>query len=123
MEGNVMSRITRVLAVSGLGLVAGLTLAGPAQASTSTTDNSSTSRASSNWRGDDDNVVGVYRSYRACEWAGERGERRGAWDDYDCNRVRYGWGRSRWELEVDCNSGGDWDDRGWRRHGHHGWDD
>ena len=118
-----MSRITRVLAVSGLGLVAGLTLAGPAQASTSTTDNSSTSRASSNWRHDDDDVVGVYRSYRACDWAGERGERRGRWDSYDCNRVRHGWHRSVWELEVNYDDrGGDWNDGGWRRHGHRGWD-
>jgi len=116
-----MSRITRVLAVSGLGLVAGLTLAGPAQASTSTADNSSTSRVGSTWRHDDDDVVGVYRSYRACEWAGERGERRGSWDDYDCNRVRHGWHRSVWELEVDYDRGGDWNG-GWHRYGHRGWD-
>jgi len=108
-----MSRITRVLAVGGLSLVAGVTFAGPAQAATSTGTAGSSAQGAASWRHGDNDVEGYYRSYRSCEWAGERGERRGEWEDYDCVRVRgHRWHRSgTYALVVD------YDNDRWDRHG------
>jgi hypothetical protein len=118
-----MSTITRALAVGGLGVIAGLTLAGPAQAATTTSASGNSAQASSSWRYDSEDVQGYYRSYRACEWAGERGERRGDWDDYDCYRARghrHGDWRRGWVLVADeCDD----NDGGWGRNHRRGWDD
>jgi hypothetical protein len=56
-------------------------------------------------------IAGYYRTARACERAGWVGERFNKWDDYDCERVRFGFRRGMWALEVEK-------DRNWFRPGH-----
>lgn len=113
-----MNRITRVVAISGLGLAAVLAFgAGPAQAATvaaPSTAHTASVRAGSHWNNDDSDVVGYFRTRFGCERVGQLGEYHGRWDDYDCSRVRFGFNRGAWALEVstdDWNSG--WDDDNW----------
>src|SRR5689334_282290 len=112
-----MNRFTRMLLMSGLGLVTGVAIgAGPAAAAPNTSNTSnagqSASRPEANtspqWRGD--RIVGFFRNYRICVRAGEWGEDEGWWDDYDCFRT--GGFHNRFALVVDEN---DWG-HGW--HGH-----
>ncbi|WP_250030821.1 hypothetical protein [Paractinoplanes maris] len=70
-------------------------------------------------------VVDVYRSRISCEFAGRLGERRGDWDDYDCDRTRGGY-----VLRVSFDTWGHWDSwdgpnwRGpWGIHGNRGFRD
>jgi hypothetical protein len=113
-----MNRITRMLTITGLGLVTGLTIgAGPAMASTATGQGTSPSATSATQvqdvdrrhDRDRDRVVGFFRSYRACDWAGERGEDRNRWDDYDCEPRGFGFNR-RWALEVSWDRHHRWND-------------
>ena len=107
-----MNRVTRVLAIAGLSLGAAVAIgAGPAQAAPST--GQTTAGSTTQARGwDDDEVVGYFNSRRECERVGRIGERRDRWDDYDCDRVRGGFGRGTWVLEVsDWNDG--WDNHNW----------
>src|SRR4051812_31176018 len=109
-----MNRVTRVLAIAGLSLGAAVAIgAGPAQAAPSTTQN--TSGSSAQVRGwDDDEVVGYFRTLRACERTGRIGEIRDRWDDYDCYRVRGSFNRGSWVLEVsDDDWNGSWDNDNW----------
>ncbi|MBM2614490.1 hypothetical protein JIG36_02810 [Actinoplanes sp. LDG1-06] len=110
-----MNRVTRLLAIAGLGLGTVTIAAAPAQAATGTAQgaSSTTSSASSSYRGwDDDEVVGYFRSLRTCERVGRIGEIRDRWDDYDCDRVRGGFGRGAWVLTVeDWND--NWDNDNW----------
>jgi len=102
-----MNRITRMLTMTGLGVVTALTMAGPAMAATSTGQGATqTSSSAQEQRRDRDRVVGVYRSLRECQFAGRIGERFGKWDDYDCEPR----GFRRWVLEVsyDRFDGGPW---------------
>jgi hypothetical protein len=63
-------------------------------------------------------VAGYYRTLRGCERAGWIGERFDRWRDYDCDRVRYGYRRGYWALEVEGGYGRyDDDDRHGRRDG------
>src|ERR1700759_368476 len=101
-----MNRITRVLAMAGLGIGATIALAGPAQAANTHSASAST-RA--NW-GDDD-VVGYYNSSIACDRAGRLGEIRGDWDDYDCSPAGFGFRGGNWELTVDGDDWGGFDGR------------
>jgi hypothetical protein len=112
-----MNKSMRVLTMAGMGILAGLTIgAGPAQASDASPQPSA--KASSGAAGqvqqhrgrDRDQVVGYYRSLRACELAGRIGERFNKWDDYDCDFVRFGFRRGAWALEVER----DWN---WNRPG------
>ena len=106
-----MNKATRTLAVTGMALIAGLTLGvGPAAAASSTTTTAATTKQATHQadRGR------LYPSLRQCLWAGRIGERRGRWDSYDCNRVRWGSYRGWWELDVE------WDHDGWPGGGHHG---
>ena len=105
-----MSKATRILAVTGMALMTGLTLgAAPAMASSSTSTTTTTAEQSSPQA---DRSEGYYRSRRECNRAGWWGERRGDWDDFDCDYVwrgrRHGW----WELNVDYGWGGDGDHDG-----------
>ncbi|MCM4079733.1 hypothetical protein, partial [Paractinoplanes hotanensis] len=108
-----MNRITRMLSVTGLGILAGLTVgAGPALAATST-DAGPAKTASAAQGSDRDRVIRYFDSRRECVIAGRIGERFGRWDDFDCDRV----GRFTWALEVS------WDrDRFGHGHRHHGGD-
>ena len=70
-----MNRFTRMLLMSGLGLVTSVTsVGGPAQAASSTGQGASRSDSiiSSQWRGD--RLVGFFRNYKTCIRAGEWGE-------------------------------------------------
>ncbi|XVV09269.1 hypothetical protein ACQP2X_31045 [Actinoplanes sp. CA-131856] len=103
-----MNRITRMLMVSGLGVVAAATLgAGTAVASTGSTAPQATTNQAKHWDDDDERVVGYYRDFRRCVIAGRLGERFDRWDDAECVRIGYGF-RSRWALVVEDND--DWDD-------------
>ncbi|MGK5683066.1 hypothetical protein [Actinoplanes sp. URMC 104] len=111
-----MNRITRLLAITGLGLgIAATVGAGPAQATTGTAQGAASSTAATSgahYDWDDEEVVGYFRSLRACERVGRLGELRGRWDDYDCDRAGFGWGRGSWVLTVD-DFNGRWDRRNW----------
>jgi hypothetical protein len=119
-----MNRITRLLAMTGIGLAAGVAIAGPAQAATAGSGHSASASAAGShafWN-DDDDVVGYFNSPIRCERAGRIGEIRDRWDDYDCNRVSFGFHRGDWELSVsycdDNHGNGPWGhDNGWHRPG------
>jgi hypothetical protein len=105
-----MNKITRVLTMSGMGLIAAVLMAGPAQASGSADQATAKSAASQSAQGskaqqhrDRDYVAGYYRSHRACEFAGRIGERFNRWDSYDCDYVGFGFRRGLWRLEVERN--------------------
>ena len=105
-----MNRIVRMLAITGLGVTAGATIgAGAAQAAT-TTNQDSTHRvvAQSRTHFDDTEIVGYFNSPLRCERAGRIGELRDQWEDYDCNRVRYGFRRGAWALQVTYDNGNGW---------------
>jgi hypothetical protein len=103
-----MKKLTRILTMSGFGLLAALAGgAGPAQASAP--EGKTVGAHHVQWRAGDD-VVGYYRTLRDCEIAGRFGERTGHWDDHNCSPVRVGVRRGAWALQVASN-----DD--WHRHG------
>ena len=114
-----MNRATRMLTVLGMGLMAGATVgATPAMATEAATPSASKSSTTVQVQQhrDRERIVGFYRSLRACERAGWLGERFNKWDDYDCERVRFGFRRGLWALEVE-------QDTRWNRpgHGHGPW--
>jgi hypothetical protein len=101
-----MSKAARMFTMLGLGLVAGTTMAaGPALAAGSAdapvAKPATTTKVQNHW--DRDRVVGYFRTRGACEQAGRIGEWRDRWDDYDCERVRFGFKRGLWALEVEQN--------------------
>jgi hypothetical protein len=100
-----MNRITRLLAIAGLGVGAAIALAGPAQAATSDVSHSTTAATKAH-RGNDDRIVGFFDSRGTCERVGRVGEISDRWDDYDCYRVSFHGGD--WALSVseDDNWGG-----------------
>ena len=125
-----MKAATRILTLVGLSLMTGATLgAAPAMASTSAPDTAvraATTTADSPRR-DREWTEGYYDTRRECEWAGKRGEWRDRWDDYDCDRVRFGHGRSGYVLRVD-DWNDNWDNDNWYggwynsyRGGDYGW--
>jgi hypothetical protein len=111
-----MNKVTRLLTMAGMGLMAGVAIgSAPAQAAGVTQQQAAKPAAGQSsqvqqHRGRDQ-VVGYYRSLRACEFAGRIGERFNRWDDHDCTFVRFGFHRGTWALEVQR----DWD---WHRPGH-----
>ena len=113
-----MNKAMRFLTMTGMGVLAGVAFGvGPAQAADATAATAGRSGQSTqvkHW--DRDEVVGYYRSLRACELAGRIGERFGRWDDYDCDFQRRGFHRGYFALEVERG----W---GWNRpgHGHRPW--
>jgi hypothetical protein len=111
-----MKKLTRALTMGGFGVLAALAVGtAPAQASgTAGTAAASKSGPShvAQWR-DGTQVVGFYRSLRACELAGQFGERSGAWDDHDCDFVQLGVRRGSWALEVESED--DWGPAGFGR--------
>src|SRR5690242_229135 len=107
-KGAAMKRTMRFLTLAGMGVLAGASLGmGPAQAASAagqTGAGSSVQQHQNSWGSQD--VVGYYRNIGSCLQAGRIGERFGAWEDYDCERVRWGFRRGAWALIVDEN---DWD--------------
>jgi len=97
-----MNKVTRVLTMAGMGIMAAVAMAGPAQAAGSA-DASSTSKPTvqKSWDRDREWTHDYYRSYRACDLAGRIGERFGKWDDYECEYQRRGWHRGQFALEVE----------------------
>ncbi|WP_250002116.1 hypothetical protein [Actinoplanes sp. M2I2] len=97
-----MNKLTRAITLGGFGVLTALTVGmGPAQAAPAAPASMETKTTASQnvWRGESQ-VVGFYRSLRACEMAGQYGERAGAWDDHDCSIVRVGPRRGAWALQV-----------------------
>ena len=123
-----MKATTRILTLVGLGLMTGATIgAGPATAATSADQApAQPATASAQERPRDDEVVGFFRDRWSCEIAGRVGERRDRWEDYDCERVRFGFRRGFWALEVERDHDwrdDRWDDRDRDRDRHRGDDD
>jgi hypothetical protein len=108
-----------MLAVTGMALCAGLAFGGaPAMASSSSATTTTVKLADLNPA----RTVGYYPTRWACERAGQRGERFGSWDDYDCYRSGWGFRDGGWVLDVSYGWS-DWNDwNGWNDHrgGHHG---
>ena len=120
-----MSKAARMFTMMGLGLMAGATMAaGPALAAggadAPAAKPATTTKVQKQADRGRDRVVGYFRSRGACEQAGRVGEWRDRWDDYDCDRVRFGFKRGLWALEVEQNwrGGGHWGHGGGRGHGH-----
>lgn len=91
-----MNKATRLLAMTGMALVAGVTMgAGSASAATKTPAPGP----------GHEKVVGYYRSPLACERAGRIGEIRDKWESHDCTRVRFGFHRGLWKLSVSWGHG------------------
>lgn len=103
-----MNSITRMLAVIGIGVAAGVSIgAGPAQAVPGAGHDGThrvTLSGPAHWN-DDDDVIDYFSSPMQCERVGRFGELRGRWDDYDCSLVRFGFHRGDWALEA---SSGHW---------------
>ena len=125
-----MNRITRRLAIAGLGLGTALVMgAAPAQAAGTTTATTTTAATTSgvssshslyDWNNDD--VVGYFRTFRSCDRVGLLGEAHGRWDDYDCSRVGFGSYRSAFELSVSTDDwNGGWDNDNWYRGCYNNW--
>jgi hypothetical protein len=121
-----------MLAMAGMALVAGATFsAGPAAASSTTAQGTTATKQSSTQTADAnrgrDWVQGYYRTYGQCNRVGWIGERRGLWDDYECERVRRGFRTFfRLEVERDWHGGGHWNNGNGNGNGHgHGghWND
>jgi len=115
-----MNKMTRVLVMTGMALVAGATVgAGPASAAPAGT--TTTTHAAKG--GDHDRVVNYYRNPLSCNRAGRIGEQRNSWDSHDCSRVRGGSHRGWWALSVSWKNHGH-DQHGQSNHGHdqHGHD-
>jgi hypothetical protein len=111
-----MNRFTRMLIMSGIGVGAAVAIgAGSAQAATTTVQagtQGASAQAGGHW--DDDDVVGYFGTRGACERVGHLGELRDRWDDYDCSRVRAGFNRGAWVLEVSNDDwNGSWDNDNW----------
>ena len=107
-----MSKTARMFTMLGLGLMAGATIgAGPALAAGSADAPAAKPATTTKVQkhGDRDRVAGYFRTRSACERVGRIGEWRDRWDDYDCDRVRFGFKRGLWALEVEQN---------WRGGGH-----
>lgn len=103
-----MNKLTRIMTVGGFSLLAALaTGAGSAQANATP---ESRPAAGHTQMQDADQVVGLYRTLRGCEMAGQFGERAGHWDDHDCSPVRVGVRRGAWALSVES-------DDNWNRFG------
>ncbi|MBU2666368.1 hypothetical protein KOI35_22960 [Actinoplanes bogorensis] len=97
-----MNKLARAIALGGFSVLTAMTVGmGPAQAAPATpvAPDSKATVTHNVWRGESQ-IVGFYRSLRACQLAGYFGERRGAWDDFDCTFVRVGLRRGAWALEV-----------------------
>jgi hypothetical protein len=91
-----MNKATRLLAMTGMAVVAGLTMgAGPASASTTTA-----AKASSH-----DHVEGYFNSRTQCERSGRIGEMRNRWDSHDCDLIHFGRHRGDWQLSVSSHGG------------------
>ncbi|GAA3341852.1 hypothetical protein GCM10020358_34760 [Amorphoplanes nipponensis] len=121
-----MSKATRMLAMTGLAMVAGLTFsAGPAAASSSTAQGATTATQSTQQGAqahrdrDREWVQGYYRTRGQCIRVGLIGKRFDRWDRFRCERVRHGF-RSIYRLKVErdwnWNNDNDWNNG----HGHHG---
>jgi len=122
-----VNRIARLLAMSGLGVGAALAIgAGPAQAAVAAGQpavHSAPIHARTHWSDDtNDDVVGYFRTRTGCERVGRLGEYHGRWDDYDCSRVRFGFNRGAWVLEVSTDDwNGNWDEDNWYSGWYDGW--
>ena len=120
-----MNKLTQILTMSGLAVIAGATIgAAPAMAA----DSTSPTRTTAVTAQAGDRVVHFYRNRMQCERAGRVGEWLGRWDDHDCNRVWWGPRRGWYALNVQWNFhgthhggpiviGGGHDNGDW--HGHH----
>lgn len=102
-----MNRITRMLTITGLGLVVGVTIgAGPAMAATNTGQGAVKSSTADATAKPGDRVAGYYDSRDECRMAGRIGDRLGRWDDWNCYPARGHHGD--WVLVVDYS----WHDSG-----------
>jgi hypothetical protein len=112
-----MNRVTRLLALAGVGIAAGMTIgAGPASAAPAAGQDAThrtTTQVTTNWDDDDDDyrLVGYFDTGRQCAAVGRIGEFRDRWEDYSCFPVRSRFHRGDWALLVsDDDDNCDWSD-------------
>lgn len=107
------------LALAGLAVTSGAVvgMAGTAQAAAPAQQTGSVAKGGG-WDNDNDGerVAGVFRSYRQCQWAGYRGERYGAWEDFDCDYIHSGW-RGQWRSQWGSPFNRSWHGGGWEYRG------
>lgn len=93
-----MNKMTRVLVMTGMAVVAGATMgAGSASAATATT--AASAHSADHWSGHGE-TVSYYRNPFLCDRAGRFGEQRNRWDNHSCEQVRRGVHRGWWALTV-----------------------
>jgi hypothetical protein len=104
------------LAVAGSSMVG---LAGTAEAATPAQSHSSTVAqwGGGGWGGGNNEVAGIYRSYRQCQWAGIRGERFGRWEDFDCDYAGGGGWSGQWQSSWGQPFNQFWSGGGWSYRG------
>ena len=110
-----MNKTTRMLAMTGIALAAGLTVgAGPASAAPAAPAAPATAsvQADHKFKPSNDKFMGYFRSPSACIKTGRIGKLRHKWDSFDCDRVSRGSHRGQYSLTVS------WDRRGPVVHGH-----
>ncbi|GLY00569.1 MULTISPECIES: hypothetical protein [Actinoplanes] len=109
-----MSKLTRALVLTGVAVTAGLSVAGPAAASSATapavSDRSQAAgpagqgkpagQAGQGKPADRERFIGFFPGPRTCERYGREGEWRHRWDDYECFYVRRGPHRGEWGLKA-----------------------
>ena len=105
------------LALAGLAVTGGVAgLAAPAQAAAPATQPTTTHSYGWGWNGNEDQVVGVFRSHRQCQIAGWSGERRGWWGEYDCDFLATGY-RGDWRAQWGTPFNRFWEGGNWRYRG------
>jgi hypothetical protein len=115
LRGKPMNKISRVLTIAGMGLLAGAAMgAGPAQAAVASgqsTAKPAVEQVAKHNGHDRQWVAGRYRSLGECKMAERIAERFNSRNDYHCDRTRHGFRRGSWVLIGQR-------DRDWFRPGH-----
>ncbi|MFF5291171.1 hypothetical protein [Paractinoplanes globisporus] len=110
-----MNKATRMLVMTGMAIVAGVTFsAGPAAAASASPAPAAPkagTQSTKDWGHDRSRIVGFYSNPFTCHRIGNFGERQGRWDDHACIRIPFGFHRGDWALKVY------WDRHGFPGHG------
>jgi hypothetical protein len=114
-RGESMNKATRMLVMTGMAIVAGVTFsAGPAAAASASPAPAAPkagTQSTKDWGHDRSRIVGFYSNPFTCHRIGNFGERQGRWDDHACIRIPFGFHRGDWALKVY------WDRHGFPGHG------
>jgi len=106
------------LILAGLAMTGGaaLGIATTAHAAAPTTTPAGHTANGYGWNGEDEEIVAVFRTYGQCRHAARVGERRGYWDEADCEFVRTGY-RGHWRSQWGTPFHRAWHGHGWHYRG------